>query len=99
MTKTTDLTLRSLYLLSPDLADDFRQQLEAAVNDCKQRPSLATKRQISLKIEITPHPNDPDDVEIQPILTAKTPARKLAVIRARRTPKNQLQFDFDEEEL
>lgn len=96
--KTCELSLQTLHQLSPDLAADFQQQLEAAVMDCKQRPSLAEKREVSIKFTIKPHPEDPDDVEIQPVTTRKTPARKIQVIRARRTPKNQLQFDFHEDE-
>ena len=92
--KTTDLTLRSLFLLSEGLTDDFAQQLEAAVLDCKQRPSLPDKREITIKLTVTPHPEDPDDVLIQPVTTRKTPARKIEPVRARRTPRNQLQFDF-----
>lgn len=93
--QTTELTLESLWKLSTDLADDFKQQLEAAVADCKQRPSLAEKREVTIKLTVIPHPQDPDDVEIHPVTTRKTPARKIAPIRARRTPRNQLQFDFD----
>ena len=96
--KTLELSLKTLHVLSPGLADDFQQQLEAAVQDCKQRPSLAKPREVNVKLTITPHPEDPDDVSIQPVTTSKTPARKIDVIRARRTPKNQLQFDFSEEE-
>lgn len=93
------LTLRSLYLLSADLADDFAQQLQAAVMDCKQRPSLAAKREVCIKLTIQPHPQDPDDVIIQPVTTRKTPARKIDPIRGRRTTRNQLQFDFAEEDF
>lgn len=96
---TAELSLKSLHLLSPGLADDFQQQLEAAVMDCKQRPSLGDKREVTIKLTVTPHPEDPDDVSIQPVTTRKTPARKIDPIRARRTPKNQLQFDFHEDQL
>lgn len=97
--KTNQLTLDTLHLLSPDLAQDFREQLEAAVMDCRQRPSLAKKREINIRLTITPNPNDPDDVDINPVTTRKTPARELATIRARRTPKNQLQFDYDPDQF
>jgi hypothetical protein len=62
--KTAKLTLETLHRLSPDLADDFEQQLQAAVQDCHQRPSLAQKREVTIKLIIKPHPSDPDDVEI-----------------------------------
>jgi hypothetical protein len=94
---TTELSLQTLHQLSPDLAADFQQQLEAAVLDCKQRPSLAEKREVSIKLTVTPHPEDPDDVSIQPVTIRKTPARKIDPVRACRTPKNQLQFDFHAE--
>lgn len=97
--QTSELTLKSLYMLSPGLRDDFAQQIEAAVKDCRQRPSLAAKREITLKLTITPHPEDPDDVLIEPVTTRKMPARKIESIRARRTTRNQLQFDFQDEEL
>ena len=67
--ETTELTLKSLHLLSPGLAADFQQQLEAAVMDCKQRPSLAAKREVQIKLTVTPHPEDPDDVMIEPVTT------------------------------
>lgn len=97
--QTTELTLKSLHLLSPGLAADFDEQLQAAVLDCKQRPSLAKKREITIKLSILPHPEDPDDVAIQPVTTRKTPARTIEIVRARRSKRNQLQFDFSEDEL
>ncbi|QDV56482.1 hypothetical protein [Rosistilla oblonga] len=99
MSHTTELSLKNLHLLSPDLATDFTEQLHAAVLDCRQRPSLAEKREVTIKLIVQPHPEDPDDVTIQPVTSRKTPARKIDVVRARRTTRNQLQFDFDEEML
>jgi hypothetical protein len=96
--KTGTLTLSNLHLLSESLDDDFRQQLEAAVIDCRQRPSLAERREVTLKMVITPDPEDPDNVIIEPVTTRKTPARKIMPIKGRRTPKNQIQFDFEPEE-
>ncbi len=96
---TATLELKTLHLLSEGLANDFHQQVEAAVQDCRQRPSLPTKREVTLKLIITPHPEDPDDVLIEPVTTRKTPARKIEPVRARRTPRNQLQFDFLDDSL
>ncbi len=95
--KTATLSLETLHQLSPGLAADFRQQLESAVDDCRQRPSLANKREVTIKLTVTPHPEDPDDVLIAPVTTRKMPARNIEPIRARRTPRNQLQFDFAED--
>jgi len=95
--KVGTLKLSTLHLLSESLADDFGQHVEAAVADCKQRPSLADKREVSLKIAIRPDPEDPDDVIIEPVTTRKTPARKIMAIKGRRTPKNQIQFGFDDD--
>src|SRR5687768_8459228 len=81
------LSLETLHKLSAGLAADFTQQLEAAVADCRQRPSLADKREVTIKLTVTPHPEDPDDVLIEPVTTRKTPARKIEPIRARRTPR------------
>ena len=92
--QTAVLTLETLHQMSADLAADFAQQVEAAVLDCRQRPSLPDKREVNLRITIKPHPEDPDDVLITPVTTRKTPARKIDPIRARRTRKNQLLFDF-----
>ncbi len=94
--QSATLTLETLHKLSDGLVQDFKQQIEAAVEDCRQRPSLAEKREVNLKLTIIPHPEDPDDVLISPVTTRKTPARKIEPIRARRTPRNQLQFDYDE---
>jgi hypothetical protein len=96
--KTTTLELATLHRLSDDLAADFTQQVEAAVLDCRQRPSLPAKREVTLKLTITPHPEDPEDVVILPVTTRKTPSREIDPIRARRTPKNQLQFDWMDDE-
>lgn len=96
--QVAQLTLETLHRLSPGLATDFSEQLESAVEDCRQRPSLAKPREVNIKLTIKPHPEDPDDVLIEPVTTRKTPARNIEPIRARRTHKNQLQFDFIEEE-
>lgn len=96
--KTACLTLATVHLLSDGLTEDFRQQLESAVQDCKQRPSLPDKREVSLKLTIVPHPEDPDDVLISPVTTRKMPARKIEPIRARRTRSSQLHFDFVSDE-
>ena len=96
--KTSTLTLETLHLLSEGLRDDFTQQVEAAVADCRQRPTLPDRREVTLKLVITPHPEDPDDVLIHPVTTRKTPARKIEPIRARRSRKNQLMFDWWGEE-
>ena len=45
----SNLSLETLWRLSPELQEDFAQQLESAVADCKQRPSLAEKREVTLK--------------------------------------------------
>lgn len=95
--QTATLDLATLHRLSPGLAADFREQIEAAVLDCKQRPTLAEKREVTIKLTIIPHPEDADDVLINPVTTRRTPARKLEPIRARRTTRNQLQFDFLED--
>lgn len=92
------LTLQTLHLVSPDLEEDFRQQLEFAVADCRQRPSLAKKRTVVITLEITPHPQDPDDVVLQPITQRKTPSRVIEPLRGRRGRNDQLQFDFAEPE-
>jgi hypothetical protein len=96
--QSAELTLETLHLLSPDLGEDFKQQLTFAVADCRQRPSLAKKREVHLRLEITPHPQDPDDVVIQPITTRKTPARMIEPIRGRRSRNDQLQFSFNKDE-
>jgi len=96
--ETTHLSLKSLHLFSPDLAEDFDSQLSAAVADCRERPSLKAKREVNIRLVIIPHSDDPDDVTIEAITTRKPPARKLDPIRARRTARNQLQFDFDTRE-
>ena len=95
---TTQLSLKSAHLL-PGLAEDFQQQLEAVVQDCRQRPSLAKKRTVTVKFTVIPDPEDPDDVLISPVISRATPSRQIQPIRARRTTKNQLQFDFVDEDL
>lgn len=96
---STNLTLKSLHLLSEGLVSDFDEQLQACIQDCRQRPSLAAKREVTIKFSVTPHPEDPDDVLIEPVTTRKTPARKIEPVRGRTNGVNQLQFDFAEEDL
>jgi len=96
--ETAALTLETLHRLSEGLAKDFSEQLAAAVQDCKQRPQIATKREITLKLAIIPHPEDVDDVLITPVTTRKMPARFIEPVRARRSHKGQLLFDFRDEE-
>lgn len=93
---TATLTLETIHHLSPDLAEDFRQQLDYAVADCRQRPALAKAREVTIKLAITPHPQDPDDVLIEPVTTRKTPARVIGPIRGRRGRNDQLLFDIAE---
>ncbi len=95
--RTEELTLGTLHRLSEGLTSDFTQQLQAAVEDCRQRPALAEMRTITIKLEVAPHPEDPEDVIIRPVTTRKMPARKIDPIRARRTMHNQLQFDWVDE--
>lgn len=63
MSQVAQVTLETLHLLSPGLAADFTDQLEAAVADCRQRPALAQKREVTIKLTIKPHPEDPDFFE------------------------------------
>lgn len=97
MSETTTLTLQTLHKLSAGLAEDFCHQLAAAVADCKQRPSLG-KREITVRLTIIPHPEDPEDVLITPVTTHKMPARTIEPVRARRTHRGQLLFDFADQE-
>ena len=92
--KSATMNLETLHLLSPELVEDFRQQLDAAVADCRQRPALSKKREVHLRLEITPHPQDVDDVLITPTTVRKTPARVIQPIRGRRGRQDQLLFDF-----
>ena len=94
--KTANLKLETLHHLSDELCSDFEQQLAAAVADCRARPALKKPREIKITLRVKPHPQDADDVMITPITTAKTPAREGDPIRARRSVRNQLQFDFED---
>jgi hypothetical protein len=93
--KTATLKLETLHLI-PGLAEDFDQQVAVMVDDCKKRPAIVKGRRIKLEIEIKPHPQDPDDVLIFPLTSAKSPSRAIDPIRGRRTRQGQLQFDFAE---
>ena len=90
-----ELTLATLHRLSPELNEDFAEQLEALVLDCKQRPGMPDKREIKITLKIWPDPEDVDDVLIQPVTTTKRPARTLLPVVARRTQRGQLQFDYN----
>ncbi len=89
------ITAASIRGQCKDLSqEDFDKQLTALVEDCKARPGINKARELTLKLRIKPHPEDPDDVMISPVTTRKMPARGIEPIRARRTPRNQLQFDW-----
>lgn len=98
MPHTTDLSLKSLYLV-PGLASDFEAKLQAAVRDVRERPALSKARKVKIELEVCPDPEDADDMLIKPVITATTPARSLQPLRARSNARNQLQFDFSEEEI
>ena len=98
-THLAELSLRTLDLLAPDAGADFAKALESAVRDCQERPAQDSKREITVKVAITPHPNDADDVEVNVSTSSKLPARKVPTVRARRTPRAQLQFKFTDQEL
>lgn len=95
--KTGVLTLATISEASPEAASDFQEKLSAAVQDCKQFRN-DKPRDVTLKLRIVPHPNDPDDVIITPQVGSKTPARQHAPFRARGTARGQLHFDFQIEE-
>lgn len=95
--KTAALSLETLYLLSEDLTADFSEQMRTAVSDCRRRPADNKFRTVQVTLRLKPHPDDADDVLIEPVTTLKTPARKLDSIRARRSKQDQLQFDFLED--
>ena len=97
--QSTPLTLKSLHLLAPDLAEDFAQNLEACVNDCAQRPSLPKYRELTMKLRIKPHVEDSEDCWIEGTVSRKTPAREIDPIRAIRTHDKQLRFEFSEEDM
>jgi len=95
--KTAALKLETLHLVSDDLKSDFERQLATAVADCRQRPGHGKARKVRLELKIIPHPDDADDVLITPVNTLTIPAREFDPKRARRTRKDQLQFDFGED--
>jgi hypothetical protein len=94
--QTAALSLDTLHLLSDELKLDFEEQMRVAVADCRKRPAFGKARTVKVELRIKPHPDDADDVLIEPVTTLKTPARQLDPIRARRSKQDQLQFDFDE---
>lgn len=98
MSKVAPFKLENLHFI-PGLKDDFNRQIEALVQDCKQRPGLSKSRTVKLEFEIEPHADDPDDVWIRPKISTKRPATSIDPIRGRRTKSGQLQFDFEEEEV
>lgn len=96
MPKTATLKLETLHLI-PELAGDFDQQIASLVADCKARPAIKKKRSLKVEISVEPHPQDPDDVWIYPVVSSKRPATEIDPIRGRRTRAGQLQFDFAED--
>jgi hypothetical protein len=87
------LQCSTLHLL-PGVAEDFGDQIKRLVEDCKSRPAIDKPRILKVELRISPHPQDANDVSIEPILTTKSPARRHDPIRARCSRTNQLQFDF-----
>jgi len=95
--QTAALKLETLHLLSAELRNDFEEQMKVAVSDCRRRPAYGKPREVKIQIRIKPHPDDADDVLIEPVTTLKTPARQLDPVRARRSRNDQLQFDFEKD--
>lgn len=90
---TAVLQCSTLHML-PGVAEDFDMQIRRLVEDCKARPAIDKARVLKIELKITPHPQDPADVQIAPVLTTKSPATAHDPIRARCSRSNQLQFDF-----
>lgn len=96
--KGKELSLATLHELSEGFSEDFGQQLQAIMADCKERPSIAAKRTIQLKLSVVPHPENPNEVLVEAVASCKVPARKMEPIRAIRSKRNQLLFGFPQEE-
>lgn len=95
---TTDvLTMSTLEKACPEAAAEWLRIVTDAVQDCRSRPSCTKKRTVTLKLDIVPHPNDPDDVVISPIVGARRPATEHPMFRARASRSGQLRFDFPED--
>jgi len=98
VSKTALLKCETLHLV-PGLKADFDAQVTAAVEDCRRRPGVNKKRTVIIEVEIKPHPQDPEDVWIEPVIKSKRPATKIDPIRGRITRTGQLQLDFSEDGL
>lgn len=95
---TTDsLNMSTLEKACPDAVAEWLRVLTDAVLDCRSRPSCTKKRSVTLKLDIVPHPNDPDDVVISPVVGARRPVTEHQMFRARASRAGQLRFDFPED--
>ncbi len=93
--QSAELRLETLHLMCPDLPDEFAKIMQSLVKDCRQRPSVNKDRSMKIEFKVRPHPNDPDDVLIHPVVSSRQPSRDLETQRARTNRTNQLIFDYD----
>lgn len=100
---TTDLNLKSLHLLSPEMREKFDEKIRQAVADCRQREKVTANRKIELLLKIKPDPDDPDDVSIEPVVKCSFPAESMTdnihPMKGRTGLAGQLQFDFSDDAI
>lgn len=96
--KSTQLSLATLHMQCPDLANQFDRVLKELVMDCRERPGVSKDRKMTIAVHVKPHPNDPEDVLLYPVMGSRRPAVEFEAHRLRTSRSNQLIFDFGDAE-
>jgi len=87
----TKFQAKNLHKVS-GLADEFDRLITAATADCLERPGVKQKRQVSIVVDLTPNPQDVEQVIVATCVKSKTPVRGAAPYLMNTTIKNELQF-------
>lgn len=78
-----ELSLESLHeVQGGEIKKDFDSLLATLINDCQQRPAIDKARTLTIKIEITPAPDDTghcESCDMRAVVTSKQPARAIVI--------------------
>jgi hypothetical protein len=87
----TKLELKNVAKMK-GMEEEFNRLLTLATEDCLARPGIKQKRQVIMTVELTPNPNDAEQVVVRPFCKSKGPVRKGADYVMNTTVRNELTF-------
>ncbi len=78
-----ELSLESLHeVQGGEIKKDFDSLLASLIEDCNQRPAISKARTLTIKIELTPAPDETghcESCDLRAVVTSKQPARAIVI--------------------